>query len=125
MHVCNKNIKQKGHHCIFTLLLQYTTHTAVIFTYLFLPQYSNLAVPIHKISVTKHQSVASFGIFVFKLPYNCNIINQLYSSCLNIWRERVTSLKKTDGKPEPTEAHTIYNKNCTHALHLTSVKKQD
>ena len=35
MHVCNKKIKQKGHQFIFTLLLQYVTHTAVIFTYFY------------------------------------------------------------------------------------------
>jgi len=32
MHVCNTKIKQKGHQFIFTLLLQYTTYIAVIFT---------------------------------------------------------------------------------------------
>jgi len=31
MHVCNTKIKQKGHQFIFTLLLQYTTYTTVIF----------------------------------------------------------------------------------------------
>ena len=36
----------------------------------------------------------AFGIFVFKLPYICNSINQCYSSCLSIWRDRVTSLNK-------------------------------
>jgi len=35
MHVCNIKIKQKGHQFIFTLLLQYTTHIAVIFTYIY------------------------------------------------------------------------------------------
>ena len=35
MHVCNTNIKQKGHQFIFTLLLHYTTYIAVIFTYFY------------------------------------------------------------------------------------------
>jgi len=62
--------------------------------YLLLSHYFNPTVPIYKVSVTKRQSGASFGIFVFKLPYICNSINQRYFSGLNIWRERVTSLKK-------------------------------
>jgi len=35
MHICNTKIKQKGHQFIFTLLLQYTTYIAVIFTYIY------------------------------------------------------------------------------------------
>jgi len=62
--------------------------------YLLLSNYFNPAVLIHKVSVTKCQSAASFGIVVLKLPYICNGINQRYSSHLNIWRERVSSLKK-------------------------------
>jgi len=34
-HVCNTKIKQKVHQFIFTLLLQYTRYTAVIFTYFY------------------------------------------------------------------------------------------
>jgi len=90
MQVCNTKIKQKGHQFIFTLLLQYTTCIAVIFTYF----YHIISILLYKVSVTKCQSAASFGIFVFKLPYICNSINQCYSSRLHIWRDRVTSLKK-------------------------------
>jgi len=68
MHVCNTRIKQKGHQFIFTLLLQYTTYTAAIFTLL---HYFSPAVQIYTVSVTKHQSADSFGIFVFKLLYIC------------------------------------------------------
>ena len=53
--------------------------------YLILSHYFNHAVLIYKVSVTKSQSAASFGMFVFKLPYICNSINQRYSSRLNIW----------------------------------------
>jgi len=74
MHVCNIKIKQKVHQFMFTFLLQYTTYTAVIFTYL--SHYFNPTVLIHKVSVTKCQSAASFGIFVFKLPHTCNNIHQ-------------------------------------------------
>jgi len=35
MHVCNTKIKQNAHNYIFTLLLKYTTYTAVIFTYFY------------------------------------------------------------------------------------------
>ena len=62
--------------------------------YLLLSHYFNPAVLINKVSVTKHQCAASFGIFVFKLLYVCNSINQRYSSHLNTWRDRVTSLKR-------------------------------
>ena len=93
MHVCNTKIKQNAHQFIFTLLLQYTTYIAVIF-YLLLSHYFSPTVLIYKVSVTKHQSAVSFGIFVFKLPYICNSIHQCHSSCLSIWRDRVTSLKK-------------------------------
>jgi len=41
MHVCNTKMKQKGHQFIFTLLLQYTTYIAVIFTYF----YHNMSTP--------------------------------------------------------------------------------
>ena len=58
------------------------------------------------VSVTKRQSAASFRIFVFKLPYICNSVNQRYSSRLNIWRDRVTASKK-DGNSETTEIQTI------------------
>jgi len=92
MHVCNTKIKQKGHQFLLTFLLQYTTYIAAIFTYV--PHYFNPTVLIYKVSVTKHQSAASFGTFVFKLPYICNNIKQHFSSCLSIWRDRVTSIKK-------------------------------
>jgi len=62
--------------------------------YLLISHYFNAAVLIYKVSVTKCQSAASFGIFVFKLPYISDSINQRYPSHLNIWRDRVTSLKK-------------------------------
>ena len=88
-NICNRKTKQKHHQFIFILLLQYTTCTAVI-----LSHYFNPAFPIYKVSVTKCQSGASFGIFVFKLPYICNSINQRYSSCLNMWRDRVASFKQ-------------------------------
>ena len=42
--------------------------------------------PSYKVSVTKQQSAASFGIFEFKLPYICNSINQRLSetcSCVS------------------------------------------
>ena len=35
VHDCNTKITQKGHQFIFTLLLQYTTYTVVIFTYFY------------------------------------------------------------------------------------------
>ena len=100
MHICNTKIKENGHQL---LLLQYTTHTAVI---LLLSQYFYLAVLIYKVSVTWCQSAASFVIFVFKLSYICNSINQHYSSHLNIWRQS-NQPQKRDGKSDTTEAHTI------------------
>jgi len=62
--------------------------------YLLLSHYFNPAVLTHKVSVTKCQSTASFGIFVFKLPYIYNSTNQCHSLRLNIWRDRATGLKK-------------------------------
>ncbi len=62
--------------------------------YLLVSHYFKPSVLIYKVSVTKCQSAASFGIFVFKLPYICNSLNQRYSSRHNIWRGRLTSLKK-------------------------------
>jgi len=35
MHVSNTKIKEKSYQFIFTLLLQYTTYNAVIFTYFY------------------------------------------------------------------------------------------
>jgi len=35
MHVCNTEIKQKGHQITLTFLLQHTTYIAVIFTYFY------------------------------------------------------------------------------------------
>ena len=123
MNICKTKIKQKGHQFIFTLLLQYTIHCCNF--YLLLSHYFNTAVLIYKVSETKRQSAASFGIFVLKLPYFCNSINQRYSSCLSIWRDRVTSLKKGMISHIQQKHIPFKIKNCTHALHLLSVKKQD
>jgi len=91
--------------------------------YLLLSQYFNPAVLIYKVSVTKCQSAASFGIFVFKQPYICNSITQHYSSSLNNCRHSNQS-QKGDGKSDTTEVHTILNKNCKNSLCLMSVKNK-
>jgi len=92
LHVCNTKTKQGSS---YYLCIAITIHNIYCCNfYLLLSHYFNAAVLIYKVSVTKRQSAASFGIFVFKLPYICNSIYQRYSSHLNICRDRVTSLKK-------------------------------
>jgi len=84
----------------FYLYIDITIHNIYCCNFhLLLSHYFNAAVllVIYKVSVTKRQSAASVGIFVFKLPYICNSINQRYSSRLSICRDRVTSLKKELG----------------------------
>ena len=105
MHICYIKIKQKSHQFVDIAITIHNIYCCNF--YLLLSHYFNPTVLIYKVSVTKHQSTASFGIFVFKLPHICNSIHQRHSSCLNIWRARVTSLKKPDGKSDTTEAHTI------------------
>ena len=93
MHVCNTKIKQKVHPIYVDISI--TIHNIYCCNfYLRLSNYFNPTVLIYKVSVTKSQSAASFGNSVFKLPYICHSIHQWQSSRLNIWRDRVTSLKK-------------------------------
>ena len=102
--LCMSATQKSNRRSSFYLYIAITIHNIYCCNfYLLLSHYFNPAVLIYKISFTKCQSATSFGIFVFKLPYIRNSTNQCYSSCLNIWTDRITSLKNKDGKSDTTE----------------------
>jgi hypothetical protein len=79
-------IKQMCHQFIFTLLFQYTTYTAVIFTYFY-----------HIISILHFQYTRSLLpnynllLYLAFLCSNCRTFSTVKTN--NIWRDRVTSIK--------------------------------
>ena len=104
MHVCNTKIKQKGHQFMFTLLLQYTTYNAVIFTF---------------ISLFQSHSSNTQGL-CYQMPISCFIWNFCVQTVIHLqqytptpffmpqYLERQSNQPQTrDGKSYTTEAHTI------------------
>jgi len=104
MHVCNTKIIQKGHQFMLTFLLQYTTYSAVIFTFITLFQS-------HSSNIQGLCYQTPICCFIWNFCVQIGIHLQQYTPTaffMPQYLERQRNQpQKRDGKPDTTEAHTI------------------